>query len=113
MSMIQSICVLFGQDLMPAELRARRREGPMRPLSARSASLGSVPDAPPAPDQGQAGLEPLPIVDGVSDERLSAWFRRADRDGDGRLGDGEARDFLLTSGLAPHDLSLVRGRAVE
>lgn len=90
------------QDLLPAELAGSRKRGasPMR-------ACGSPPKAaapPPAP----APAAPVP-VDGVPEAAVDAWFRLADADGDGRVADSEARDFFLTSGLAPADLSKVRG----
>ena len=65
---------------------------------------------PPAPAlQHQASLPgAVEPVDGVPDATVNAWFALADADGDGRVADSEARDFFLTSGLAPADLSKAR-----
>lgn len=98
----------YLQDLLPAELASGRRPGttPMRPgFSPPRAAAPSSAGAPPA---HQAALQLGCLVDGVPDNVVDAWFREADKDGDGRVADSEARTFFLTSGLAPPDLSKVR-----
>lgn len=89
------------QDLLPSELVGRRGPAPMRP--------GGSPPRAPAPAAAQAAAQAtLPAaepVDGVPEATVDAWFAFADADGDGRVADSEARDFFLTSGLAPADLS--------
>lgn len=94
--------MLSLQDLVPAEILARRREAPMRPPTARSQPVSHA-RASSLTDESDV----LPRVDGVDEQTLRAWFRMADADGDGRIGDTEARDFFLRSGLSPTDLSMV------
>lgn len=97
------------QDLLPSELAARRGPSPMRPGGSppRAPAPAAATSAPPLQHQASlpGAVEP---VDGVPDATVDAWFALADADGDGRVADSEARDFFLTSGLAPADLSKAR-----
>lgn len=105
------------QDLLPGEIASKRKPGPapMRAPAAGSTPTQQPPSAPavvtslPARPLSQS-TSPGPAdssVDGVPDSKVDAWFQLADADGDGRVADSEARDFFLTSGLAPADLSKV------
>lgn len=98
------------QDLLPAELASKQRgASPMRAGGSPPKAHAEPP--PPPPMQADAGSPAPTPVDGVPDGVVDAWFRLADADGDGRVADTEAREFFLTSGLPPADLSKV-GRPV-
>lgn len=102
------------QDLLPAEIASSRKPGhaPMRQGSSAPKPAASSPAG--VPPVHEAAPRPC-SVDGVPDNVVDAWFQEADKDGDGRVADSEARTFFLTSGLAPADLSKVRrqeGRVV-
>ena len=82
---------------------------PGAPLaSAAAAAAAATATQPAAGGPSEADGRRAASVDGLPDATVDAWFALADADGDGRVADSEARDFFLTSGLAPADLSKVR-----
>ncbi|KAL4426187.1 hypothetical protein ABPG77_007469 [Micractinium sp. CCAP 211/92] len=94
------------QDLLPAEIASSRKPGPAPMRRGGSPPKSAALDATGVPHAQQAALQPC-SVDGVPDNVVDAWFCEADKDGDGRVADSEARTFFLTSGLAPADLSKI------
>ncbi len=101
------LCFAMLQDLLPAEIASSRKPGPAPMRRGGSLPKSAALDATGVPHAQQAALQPC-SVDGVPDNVVDAWFWEADKDGDGRVADSEARTFFLTSGLAPADLSKVR-----
>lgn len=99
------------QDLLPAELaggRKQQQQGAAAPMRASGSPPRHAPP-PAAPAAAAASSTAAPVtVDGLPEAVVDAWFVVADADGDGRVADSEARDFFLTSGLAPADLSKAR-----
>lgn len=76
-------------------------------MQAAGGSLGRRPPPPPPAPLLHGDEDAFVPVDNIAPSFVEAWFHEADADGDGRVADGEAREFFLRSGLPPAALSTI------